>query len=282
MGANVRVVIVNYNAGPLLAECVRSVLATPLPLDVVVVDNGSKDDSLKFLGEMSAARFSLIKNATNQGFSKACNQGLHDWQGDFALLLNPDCLIGPDIIPGMLEVMSVAPQYGMAGCLIQNPDGSEQIGCRRLTPTPERVLAQLFGRTRINLSGMPLPEKPVEVEAISGAFMLVRRTACEKVGLLDDGYFMHWEDLDWCYRFRQAGWPILFVPGLSITHVKGACSQRAPIRVEWHKHIGMVRYYEKFFSRRSSIAVRGLIYLGLWGRFALSVPRAVWRSIRAA
>lgn len=279
MGASIRVVVVNYNAGPLLAECVRAVMATPIQLEMVVVDNGSSDGSLEPIKNMQEAGLIVVENADNPGFAKACNQGLRDWQGEFALLLNPDCLAGPQVIPGMLDILKATPRFGMAGCLILNPDGSEQNGCRRLAPTPQRVMAQLFGRVRINLAGLPLPDLPVEVEAISGAFMLVRREAVKAVGLLDEGYFMHWEDLDWCFRFRQAGWPILFEPRLSIIHAKGGCSQRRPVRVAWHKHVGMVRYFEKYFRNTTWRPLLWMIYLGLWTRFLLQLPVAAWRAI---
>lgn len=277
-----RVVIVNFNAGQLLRQCLMALAKTPVPLDIVIIDNGSTDGSLQAVSEVPIDGVQVINNEVNRGFAGACNQGLQTWQGEFALLLNPDCLVAPDVIPGMLTAMRDTPQAGMAGCLILNPDGSEQKGCRRATPTPERLFWQGLGRDQINLAGGLLPGAPIEVEAISGAFMLVRRAAWEEVGLLDEGYFMHWEDLDWCYRFRLLGWKILFVPQYQVTHIKGACSHRTWFKVEWHKHVGMVRFLEKFFRGRSSWLLRWGLYLGLVIRFVLRLPGLAWHSIRGA
>lgn len=279
--ASIRVVVVNYNAGPLLTECVRRVVASTLPLEVVVVDNASTDGSLEHLRAAAIADLTIIESSENLGFSRANNVALREWGGEYALLLNPDCLIEPDSIEKMLVAMAARPDAGMAGCLIRNPDGSEQAGCRRLTPTPGRMLKSLLGRGEINLTARSLPAVPESVEAISGAFMLVRRTALEQVGMLDEGYFMHCEDLDWCLRFRQAGWPILFVPTVSVTHVKGVCSGAGVIRVEWHKHKGMVRYYRKFFRGQYPFPILWLAYAAIWSRFLVKAAILSVRSPRS-
>jgi GT2 family glycosyltransferase len=117
----------------------------------------------------------------------------------------------------------------------------------------------------------------VAVEAISGAFMLVRREAIARVGLLDEGYFLHCEDLDWCLRFRQAGYKILFVSDVKATHDKGLCSRDRPFRVQFHLHRGMVRYLWKHFRRAYPLPFTGLAVLGVWLRFgAVALPRVTW------
>jgi GT2 family glycosyltransferase len=277
LARRVRVVVVNYNAGALLTECVRRLAASTLPLDIVVADNASIDDSLAQLRAAAIADVAIVENGANLGFAKANNIALRDWDGDYALLLNPDCLIEPDSVEKVLAVMDAAPGAGMAGCLIRNPDGSEQAGCRRLSPTPGRVLKSMFGGTGVNLTERPLPAAVISVEAISGAFMLVRRSAMAQVGLLDEGYFMHCEDLDWCLRFRHAGWSILFVPDVAVTHVKGACSADNRVRVEWHKHLGMARYYRKFFRERYPLPLLWLVYLAIWTRFGAKASILLFR-----
>lgn len=276
----VRVVIVNFNAGPLLAECVGRVAASTTPVDVVVVDNASADDSLDLLRRASPApaKLTILENRENLGFSRANNRALREWDGEFALLLNPDCLIEPDTIAGMLAVMAQQPGAGMAGCLILNPDGSEQAGCRRLAPTWGRMLRRAVGRRGYDMAGMPLPPEPEAVEAISGAFMLVRMAAVAEVGLLDEDYFMHWEDLDWCNRFRQAGWQVLFVPTLAVTHGKGACSNRTPLRVEWHKHRGMLLYCRKLYPGGFGLALAGVLAPLVWARFGVRSLRMLLRG----
>ena len=120
-----------------------------------------------------------------------------------------------------------------------------------------------------NLHQQPLPDAPISVEAISGACMLVKPEAVASVGLWDDEYFLHCEDLDWCMRFVRAGWDILFVPSAPITHVQGVCSKSRPLFVEWHKHRGMTRFYRKFFRLSYSRPLLWLVITAIWSRFSL-------------
>jgi hypothetical protein len=279
--------IVNFNGGSLLTAAVRSVLASSVTVELLVADNGSTDGSLELLRRSvgSDARLRIIENHCNLGFARACNLLLTQARGDYLLALNPDALIQPDTLERMAQALQTHPNAGMAGCLIRNPDGSEQAGCRRAVPTPWRSLVRVlylhrfFPRHRyfrgFVLARKPLPSGPVPVEAISGAFMLVRRQALKQVGPLDEGYFMHCEDLDWCMRFRQAGWQILFVPDVEVVHYKGTCSQGRPIFVEWHKHKGMVRFYRKFFRHQYPLPLMALVMVAVWTRFGLHVARAL-------
>ncbi|WP_372522792.1 NAD-dependent epimerase/dehydratase family protein [Sulfuricaulis sp.] len=281
------VTIVNFNGGSLLTESVRSVLASSVAVELLVADNGSTDGSLELLRRSvgSDARLHIIENHRNLGFAHACNLLLTQARGDYLLVLNPDALIQPDTLERMAKALQTRPDAGMAGCLIRNPDGSEQAGCRRAVPTPWRSLVRVLYLHRLFphhpyfrgfvLTRKPLPSSPVPVEAISGAFMLVRREALEQVGPLDEGYFMHCEDLDWCMRFRQAGWQILFVPDVEVVHYKGTCSQGRPIFVEWHKHKGMVRFYRKFFRHQYPLPLMALVAVAVWTRFGLHVARAL-------
>jgi len=288
----VSVAIVNFNGGAFLLDTVRSVLASTVPIEVWVVDNASSDGSVlelerRFHGD---PRLHILHNPENLGFARANNIALRQAGGDFLLLLNPDCIVEPDTLERMVEALLADPSAGMAGCLIVNPDGSEQAGCRRSIPTPWTGLLRSLnlppalgvkGRAtpRVDLSHTPLPEKPIYVEAISGAFMLVRRSALEQAGLMDESYFLHCEDLDWCKTFEEAGWRILFVPGVSIVHHKGACSNDRPLFVLWHKHRGMVRFYNKFLSSRYAAPLNVLVVLGVWLRFAAAVPLNLARRL---
>lgn len=280
MKSTVSVIIVNYNGGPLLAECVRSVLGSTVPVEVWVTDNASTDTSLIDLRLTCGAdpRLRIIESPTNQGFARANNLALARSSHDFLLFLNPDCIIQPDTIERMLSLFESDPGVGMAGCLIRNPDGSEQAGCRRSIPTPWRTFVHLTGldrrlgpsnpRFRSYLhTGLPLPTEVEEIEAISGAFMLVRRAALEEVGPMDGGYFMHFEDLDWCLRFRRKGWKVVFGPNVEILHVGGVCSSVRPMAVEYHKHVGMIRFYRKFFRDRNPILLYFVLFPAILARF---------------
>jgi GT2 family glycosyltransferase len=191
----------------------------------------------------------------------------------------------------MLACMKSSPQAGMAGPLLLNPDGTEQAGGRRTVPTPWRSFIRAFGLSGLRnryprlfsdflLHQQPLPDGPIEVEAISGACMLIRRDALLDVGPLDEGYFIHCEDLDWCMRFRQRGWKIMFVPDASVVHHQGTCSKPCPIFIEWHKHKGMMRFYRKFFRHQYPFVLMWIVGVGVWLRFSAVAIRHSIRHIR--
>jgi len=276
----VSVVIVNYNGGHLVEQGVRAALQSTVPVQVIVCDNGSTDGSLAALSFLAQEhpQLEVVELGCNRGFARASNSGMQQAVGEYLLLLNPDCIVGPETLARMVMCLRDQPEAGMAGCLIRNPDGTEQVGCRRAVPTPWRSLVRVFHLDRLNpshprlrtflLNKEPLPDSPIPVEAISGAFMLVRREALEQVGALDEGYFLHCEDLDWCMRFRRAGWKVLFVPEVEAVHYKGSCSGGRTLFIEWHKHRGMVRFYRKFFRHQYPLPLMGLVMTAVWVRFA--------------
>ena len=275
----VSIIIVNYNGGPLLHEAVAAALPSSIPVEILIADNGSTDGSLNAIYQTFGKdeRVHIISNGSNLGFSRANNVALKRAKGHYVLLLNPDCIIQRDTLAQMLDVMEADTDTGMAGCLIRNPDGTEQPGCRRAVPTPWRTFVRVLHLNKLFpnnprfrtflLHQEPLPSHSEIVEAISGAFMLVRRDAIEQVGLLDDNYFMHCEDIDWCMRFRQAGWKIVFVPTVDVLHYKGACSKGHPIRVLYHMHRGMIRFYRKFFRRQYPAPLMAIVISTVWARF---------------
>jgi len=275
----VSIIIVNFNGGKLLTECVHAALASTIPVEVFVSDNGSSDGSIQYLRQnVRDDRLTIIVNNENLGFAKGANIPLPKTTGDFLLFLNPDCIISPDTLERLQRTIAQRPGVGITGCLIRNPDGTEQAGCRRRVPTPARTLVRILHLDRffpflhdmgIAMHQLPLPDRPIEVEAISGAFMFVRREALEDIGPMDEHYFLHCEDLDWCMRFRANGWKILFVPDVEVTHVKGVCSANQPIRVEWHKHKGMVRFYFKFFRHQYPRWLMWCVTGAVWFRFSI-------------
>jgi len=289
----VSVVVVNYNAGPLLAECVSAVLDSDLPVELIVSDNGSHDASLEQLAyRADDTRLMILENGENLGFAKANNRALSFARAEYLLFLNPDCLVDGDTLTRMADFMDQRPDVGMSGCLVLNPDGSEQVACRRSIPDPwialkrilhlDRLLPGGGGRT-LNHQNEPLPTVPVEVEAISGSFMFVRRRALDEVGPLDEGYFLHCEDLDWFVRFHRAGWKIALVPDARVVHHKGACSTARPLAVERHKHRGMERFFRKFQYARYPRPFSLLVIFGIRAHMLFKTlvlgPRT-WRARR--
>ncbi len=278
MSAVISAIIVNHNAGGLLRHCVDSLLNCPLEIEIIVVDNASTDSSLDALRGLPYVQ--IIENLANVGFATACNCGARVASAEFILFINPDCFFEPGALVRLMHTWRVDERVGMVGGVLANSDGTEQAGGRRAVPTPWRSFVRIFGLCRLAnrwpklffdfyLHKQPLPDGPIEVEAISGACMMVRREAIEDVGLWDEGYFLHCEDLDWCMRFRQKGWKILFVPHARISHALGACGRSRPVFVEWHKHKGMVRFYCKFFRPQYPGVLMGLVVAGVWLRFGL-------------
>lgn len=291
----VSVVIVNYNSGSYLTECVRSAL--PQAGEILIVDNASSDASVDLCMQNfpHEPKLKIIRNQINLGFAVACNIGAMQAKNDFVFFLNPDCTLESSAVSELMQVLVANGSVGMAGGLLINSDGTEQGGGRRAIPTPWRSFVRAFGLSKLahrwpklffdfHLHKQPLPDHPIEVEAISGACMLVKRTAIEDVGLWDEAYFLHCEDLDWCMRFRQRNWKIMFVPAARVTHALGICGRSRPLFVEWHKHKGMIRFYRKFFRHQYPGFLMGLVMVGVWLRFGLvaayHTSKRAWRAWR--
>ncbi|MFA5322218.1 MAG: glycosyltransferase family 2 protein [Smithella sp.] len=281
--SKVSAIIVNYNAGRLLNDTVNFLLNSSYITRIIVVDNDSSDNSMKDIESIAGSqpRMICVRNNKNLGFAKACNIGVAaDGESDYLIFVNPDCIVEKDALGKLLSCLKSSPAVGMAGPLLLNPDGTEQAGGRRSIPTPWRSFVRAFGLSQLSkfsphifsdfiLHKQTLPEMPMEIEAISGSCMMIKREALRDVGYLDTGYFLHCEDLDWCMRFRQKGWKIMFVPDARVIHYKGVCSRKRPFFVEWHKHKGMIRFYSKFFRDEYPEILLLIIQTGVWFRFAV-------------
>ncbi len=276
---SVTVVVVNFNAGDLLEKCIRRVLACEAVGTVLLVDNASTDHSLQFVTQLEQERLQVVRLAHNIGFSAAINRVLADCVDHFTLLLNPDCMMSGNALQHLLKGFDSGIDVAMVGPLIQNPDGSEQRGCRRDLPTPMSALVRDFRLGFLGLqrwqnfdhTGQPVGNTPQPVEAISGACMLIKTTCFQQLQGMDSGFFLHCEDLDLCFRMRAAGWRILFVPGAVVSHTQGSCSFENPRLIEYYKHRGMCRYYLKHFRSFRHRLLSLLLIPAIWLRFVLKV-----------
>lgn len=247
------VVIVNYNAGKILRICVESILASKgVRMRCIIVDNASVDCSVDFCTKYPPAEVLLIRNSANIGFSAAVNQGMIFSSNDWIMLLNPDTTVHAHSLSDLLAAAHATnARVGAFGCLVRNPDNSEQRGCRRDIPTPAKALAHavglhhLFPTLQFNHTGRTLPLKIQPVDAISGSCMLLNRQAHFEIGGFDEGYFLHFEDLDYCVRLHTANWQVMFVPFIQIEHLQGVSSAQAPIKVIFYKHYSMLRFFYK-------------------------------------
>jgi hypothetical protein len=280
---NVSVVIVNYNSGRFLELCVNSVCRSDCLLEVIVVDNASTDRSADFLSNVIASDVSLqvIRNEENLGFSAAINRGIGYSTSENVLFLNPDCLVYPHTIRSLSEALDADSSAGIVGGLVFNFDGSEQRGCRRREPTLARSLDKTFRRhtfttewNQVDMTDEPLPERRISVDAVSGSFLMIRRTTFSDVGGMDEDFFLHFEDLDLCHRVRDIGWKVVFVPDISIFHFQGGSSKYLSLRVSWEKHRSMWCYQRKHHGR--SRWFRGLVFFMVWCHFLLQRTRWIF------
>ena len=271
---NAHIVIVNYNAGDWLVRSVGSALRYTTAR-VSVVDNASIDSSIADLKRAfkEESRLEVIINAQNVGFATANNQILNNLENDYVVLMNPDCELKQDALDRIISVMQDNETIGLASCRILNADGSLQKTCKRRFPTPKTAGLRMLGMSRLfpqhdfDFGNKVSDSNSFEIlEAVSGAFMVVRKSAMDKVGVLDEKYFMHCEDLDWCKRFALAGWDVAFVPSAEVVHAKGVSSKARPIRVLWNLHRGMDRFFTKFYID-TPWPLRYLVKIGIYLSF---------------
>ncbi len=281
MAAKTSVVMVTYQTGASLRLAVESVLAQAALKELVVVDNGNPEETLSWLRSVAEAnkKVTLLTGHGNIGFGAACNKGAAQLSGEFILLLNPDSILPEKALSDMQEALEKHPDFWAAGAHVLNADGTEQRGGRRRLLTPQTAISEslylyrLLGWERMNLHKEPLPDAPVEIEAISGAFVFIRREFYERLAGMDEGYFIHVEDMDFCRRIRDAGGKILFVPQVKLLHLKST-SKVSSLFVEWHKTKGFIRYHQKFYPP----LIWALMAVGLWARFG--VKAAILAALR--
>ena len=284
-----RFILVNYNSGEWLQRAVDSVLEFS-DGQITVVDNASQDQSFRAArAALGDERITWIANSKNVGFAKANNQVLSVLKEDIAILMNPDCLINAQTMKPILAALAAHENVGAASCRILNDDGSNQATSRRHFPTPLSALARMLQLHRLpnppkwaqnfDFGGGAHKHEPMSlVPAISGAFMVIRGATLDRVGLLDDGYFMHCEDLDWCKRCELAGIDIAFVSESSVMHAKGISSKSRPIGVLWNLHTGMIRFFNKHYRTQYGFLLTGLTKLGIYVSFVLRVALGFIRS----
>ncbi len=229
------IIIVNWNTRQITADCLRSIQETAgaLQYEVIVVDNASSDGSPAMIREQFGW-VKLIENQDNPGFAGANNQGMAVSQGRYLLLLNSDTIVKPGALQAAMQFMDGHPEVGLCGIRLLNPDGSFQTSH---APFPnllsEFLIATTLGRRLLNpYYPTPRPganDSAQEVDWVVGAFMLLRREVYEKVGGMDTTYWMYSEETDWCYRIKQAGFRIFYLPEIAIIHIGGASTrQRKP------------------------------------------------------
>ncbi len=281
---DLEVVIVSHGAEALLRRCLRSLEEHPISggqMRVTVVDSGSLDGTPDMV-EAEFPEVRLLRHG-NIGFSAANNLVLRQSHAATVLLLNPDTEVYAGTLDAALARLRSQPRIGMVGVKLVTESGELDHACKRSFPTPLSALAHFTGIGRGENAGGALgqyrathlgDDETGEVDAVNGAFMLCRAEAIREVGLLDEGYWLYMEDLDWCHRFWDAGWKVFYEPAGVALHVKGGSSprRRAP-RQEVAFHRGMGRFYRRFDAPQSNPLLNAAVYAGIGAKLAVSLAR---------
>lgn len=247
-----------------------------------MVDNGSSDGTVELI-RSDFPWVTLIPSDENLGFAVANNIALRRARGEYLLLLNPDTQVPAGALVTAVAALDERPRIGMLGCKLVRPNGTLDHACKRGFPTPSASIFYFTGLSRLRprsprvaryTMGDLDPNRVGFVDAVNGAFMLVRRRALEEVGLMDERFWLYLEDLDWCYRFWQAGWPVLYWPRAEVVHVKGGSSTPyRSWRVNLAFHRSMWLFYRKHYERARPALVTAAVWSGIWLRFGLSTAR---------
>ena len=285
----VSIIIVTADSGEGARECVARALDSAAPVEVVLVDNASRDGVPQSIARDHAndPRVRVLFNDANLGFGPAVNRGAKVAKADVLLILNPDCMLERDSIEGLLDVQRAHPDAGIIGAVVCHENGEPDPASRRRDPLLRRSLMSLTGLAAresidskyagINVPG-PMPDEVVEAENVSGALMLIPRAVFERLGGFDEHYFLHCEDLDLCHRARDAGFKVLLAGNARALHRKGGSSAHRPVFVSRHKHRGMWRWFRKFDPAARNPLLRVIVWCGIWTHFALTAPRLALRK----
>lgn len=275
------IVIVSWNVRDLLRRCLASISALRSPLiEIIVVDNGSTDGSAAMVrDEFPAVR--LVASKRNLGYPGGNNIGLRMARGRYVMILNPDTEVCAGAFAALVAYADAHPDVGVIGPQLLNPDGSVQSSRRRFptfaTALFESTWLQPLAPRRL-LEHYYVLDQPddviLDVDWVDGAALMARREAVEQVGLLDEGFFMYSEELDWCRRFRQAGWRVVYLPAAQIVHHRGKSSDQVVAARHIHFNTSKVRYFRKYHGPLAAEALR-LFLLGnyVW---QMGVEGAKW------
>lgn len=271
---DISVIIVNWNSGQYLEQCTASLSCLPDPVnrETIVVDNASDDGSADFLAPAADERCILLGNPDNRGFAAACNAGAEKAKGRFLLFLNPDARLETGALTACLDAFAREPDCGVLGGKVLNNDGSFQKPCRRRFPTPKRSLARFLAFHKLNRR---LPEsleyeisdqdidQTMLVDAVSGSCLAIRTELFRELEGFDDSFFLYGEDLDLCYRVRQAGWQVRYEPSLVAVHHRGRSRVQVPLRSVHQAHRSMNRFFTKHYATAYPLWFRGLVRSGI-------------------
>ncbi len=296
----VSAIVVSYYTGPLLSRALAALRAQREIAEIVLVDNGNFPGEIEQAaagaqagaqeGEQAGAPVRILSGQGNIGFAAGCNLGARSAQGEYILIINPDALMPAGGLARMLADSAQLARPWLMGAKLVDPDGAEQQGSRRrvLTPWSAFVEATKLYRLapqhpyfrRFNLHTDDCPDQIAETPTISGAVMFMPREDYDAIGGMDERYFMHVEDVDFCLRFAKAGGKVWFNPHVAVTHFKSS-SRANPVKIEARKTAGVIRYFHTHFADAYPRPFLWLADGALWAMFGvLFVKRAIAKALR--
>ncbi|MFO7845905.1 MAG: glycosyltransferase [Balneolaceae bacterium] len=280
VSTDITIIIVNYNVKEFLVNCLQSVqkAAEHFEAEIFVVDNASTDGSIPFLRD----RFKdvqFIENKKNLGFGKANNQAIRRANGKYTLLLNPDTLVQENTLDVLYQKMEANTEWGACGCKILNPDGTFAPESRRSVPKVSTAIYKAIGLTSLfpeskhfgaYYQGWKDEDEEDEVPVLSGSFMYFRTQCLKEVNGFDERFFMYGEDIDLCYRVKEAGWKIYYVPKTSIIHYKGESSKKNEIAYNKAFNDAIYKFFDKHYTSKYSRLFKFLVYWAIRFRAIIS------------
>ncbi len=276
------VVIVSYRCREMLRDCLTSLEehASNASMRIHVVDNASRDGTVEMVRK-HFPQVDLLPSDENLGFARANNLAIRRGTARYVLALNPDTRVTPGALETLVELMDERLDIGICGCRLLLEDGTLDHAAKRSFPTPLSALGHFTGlgrreRARGRLADYRAPGVEAgPVDAVNGAFMLMRRQALDEIGLFDEGYWMYMEDLDLCYRAAQSGWLTWYEPSVSVVHIKaGTSGKNRALRLNYAFHYGMFRFYRHHYAGQNSKPLNLLVYAGIAAKLAVSVVRS--------
>jgi GT2 family glycosyltransferase len=274
------IVVVTHDVRELLRNCLHSIYAgeAPFAFEVCVVDTGSDDSAAMVRAEFPRAE--VIEAPENPGFSAANNVGLRRATGEYCLLLNPDTVLPPDALARLVAKLDAEPEVGILGPKLVRGDGSLDRACRRSFPTPANAayhflrLPRLFPHSarfgEYNLTYRN-PDEEYDVDSVTAACLLIRRSVLDQIGLLDETYWMYGEDIDLCWRSKARGWRTRYYPQVVVQHLKGQSSKARSLRCTYEFFRAMHLFYRQHYAPAASPAMNAVVTAGIAGIGALSL-----------